>query len=81
MHLRQLWCESTIGYTGKLPTLLGNGQDMTLNFGGTKGKPPILFAPFPISAISPEIAPQPTLTRNSTGNLNLRKISWFVLKG
>ena len=51
MRLRQLWCESTIGYAGKLPTLLGNGQDMTLNFGGSKGKPPILFAPFPMAAI------------------------------
>lgn len=51
MLLRQLWCESTIGYAGKLPTILGSGQNMTLNFGGSKGKPPILFAPFPMSAI------------------------------
>jgi len=50
MYLRQLWCESTVGYAGKLPTLLGNGQDMTLNFGGSKGKSPILFAPFPMAA-------------------------------
>lgn len=51
MYLRQLWCESKIGFVGQLSTILGNGQDMTLNFGGTRGKQPILFAPFPMAAI------------------------------
>jgi len=51
MLLRQLWCESTVKFVGRLPTVLGNGQDMTINLGGEHGRSPMLYAPFPLSAI------------------------------
>lgn len=48
--------EATTPWMGKLEAVLGTDEPYTLNYGGTPGRPPMLYVPIPLSAVRTAIS-------------------------